>query len=260
MATPRLLCLLVLATIAYAWPPPGAAQRPARRDLLVAAAASLGGIAPQLTREFHAATGIDLRFNFGGSNTLARQIVEGARLDVFVSADAAQMDVVERSGRLVEGTRVTVVSNRLVVIVTASANPAPFALDDLGSRRTRRVAMGDPAAVPAGVYGRRWLETIRLWSLVEPKVVPLPSSPAVVAAVRAGRADAGVLFASDAHGRDDVRVAYVVPLDETPVIAYPAAALTGGRIPQARQLLDFLRSAPAQRIFESAGFRPIGLR
>lgn len=238
----------------------GHAQRPVRRDLLVAAAASLSGIAPQLTREFHDATGIDVRFNFGGSNTLARQIVEGARLDAFVSADAAQMDVVERAGRLVEGTRVTVVSNRLVVIVTATANPTTFAVDDLGSARTRRVAMGDPAAVPAGVYGRRWLEAIRLWNLVEPKVVPLPSSPAVVAAVRAGRADAGVVFASDTHARTDVRVAYIVPSDDAPEISYPAAALTGGRIALARQFIDFLRSAPAERIFESAGFRPVGSR
>jgi molybdate transport system substrate-binding protein len=120
--------------------------------------------------------------------------------------------------------------------------------------------MGDPAAVPAGVYGRQWLEAVRLWHSVEPKVVPLPSSPAVVAAVRAGRADAGVVFVSDALGRRDISVAYLVPPHDAPEIAYPAAAITGGRIPMARQFIDFLRSAPAQRIFESAGFRPVGPR
>ncbi|HUE84907.1 MAG TPA: molybdate ABC transporter substrate-binding protein [Vicinamibacterales bacterium] len=236
------------------------AQRPVRRDLLVAAAASLSGMAPQLTRAFHDATGIDLRFNFGGSNTLARQIVEGARVDAFVSADAAQMDVVERNGRLVEGTRVNVVGNQLVVIVGTLPDPAAFELDDLGSPRTRRVAMGDPAAVPAGVYGRQWLEAVRLWTLVEPKVVPLPTSPAVVAAVRAGRAEFGVVYASDAWNRRDVSVAYVVRLEDAPEISYPAAVITGGRIPLARQFVDFLRSAPAQRIFESAGFRAVGAR
>jgi molybdate transport system substrate-binding protein len=255
------LCILALAAAgASAWLSPLTAQRPVRQDVLVAAAASLSGIAPQLTHAFHDATGIDLRFNFGGSNTLARQILEGARVDAFVSADAAQMDVVERSGRLVEGTRVDVVSNRLVVIVGSSPHPPVFKVDDLASPRTRRVAMGDPAAVPAGVYGRRWLEAIRLWSMVEPKVIPLPSSPAVVAAVRAGRAEVGVVYASDTHNRRDVSVAYVVPSDDAPEIMYPAAAITGGRIPLARQFVDFLRSAPAQRIFESAGFRPVGTR
>jgi molybdate transport system substrate-binding protein len=236
----------------------GSAQRPVRRDLLVAAAASLSGLAPQLTQAFHDAAGIDLRFNFAGSNTLARQIAEGARVDAFISADAAQMDVVARSGRLVDGTRLDVVSNRLVVI--GVAHPASFTVDDLASTRTRRVAMGDPSAVPAGVYGRRWLESVRLWHMVEPKVVRLPSSPAVVAAVRAGRADAGVVFASDAHNRRDITVVYVVPPGDAPEITYPAAAITGGRIPMARQFIDFLRSAPAQRIFESAGFQPVGAR
>jgi molybdate transport system substrate-binding protein len=228
--------------------------------LLVAAAASLSGIAPPLTHAFHDATGIDLRFNFAGSNTLARQIVEGARVDAFVSADAAQMDVVERSGRLVEGTRVSVVSNRLVVIVGTLPNPQSFRVDVLASPRTQRVAMGDPAAVPAGVYGRRWLEVIRLWSMVEPKVVPLPSSPAVVAAVRAGRAEFGVVYASDVWNRRDVSVAYVVPLEDAPEISYPAAVITGGRLPLARQFIEFLRGATAQRIFESAGFGPAATR
>jgi molybdate transport system substrate-binding protein len=253
---------LVIGTTAVVvlWTPIGAAQRPVRRDLLVAAAASLSGIAPQLTHAFHDATGIDLRFNFGGSNTLARQIVEGARVDAFVSADAAQMDVVERSGRLVEGTRISVVSNRLVVIAGAPPAARAFRVDDLASPRTQRVAMGDPAAVPAGVYGRRWLEVIRLWSVVEPKVVPLPSSPAVVAAVRAGRAEFGIVYASDAWNRREVSVAYDVPSDDAPEILYPAAVVSGGRIPLARQFIDFLRSAPAQRIFESAGFRAVGAR
>jgi molybdate transport system substrate-binding protein len=252
--------ILLTASAVMLWMASGEAQRPVRRDLLVAAAASLSGIAPQLTHAFHDASGIDLRFNFGGSNTLARQIVEGARVDAFVSADAAQMDVVERSGRLVEGTRADVVSNRLVVIVGTSPNPQGFRVDDLASPRTQRVAMGDPAAVPAGVYGRRWLEVIRLWSVVEPKVVPLPTSPAVVAAVRAGRAEFGVVYASDAWNRRDVSVAYLVPLEDAPEISYPAAVIAGGRIPLARQFIDFLRSAPAQRIFESAGFRAVGTR
>ena len=96
--------------------------------------------------------------------------------------------------------------------------------------------------------------------MVEPKVVPLPTSPAVVAAVRAGRAEFGVVYASDAWNRRDVSVAYLVPLEDAPGIWYPAAVIAGGRIPLARQFIDFLRSAPAQRIFESAGFRAVGTR
>jgi molybdate transport system substrate-binding protein len=235
-------------------------QRPVRRDLLVAAAASLSGVAPQLTYAFHETSGIDLRFNFAGSNTLARQIVEGARVDVFVSADAAQMDVVERSGRIVAGSRADVISNQLVLIVHAPRGPRISRVDDLATAAMRRVAMGDPGAVPAGVYGRQWLETIRLWPAVAPKVVPLPSGPAVVAAVAEGRADIGVVYISDAINRPAIHIAHRVSPDDAPRIAYPAAAVTGGRIPLALEFIAFLRGARAQEIFAAAGFRPLAMR
>src|SRR5687768_2050159 len=117
--------LAVAFSLALALPTPLEPQRtrPLRRDLLVAAAASLSDVATKLAQPLHDATGIDVRFNFGGSNTLARQIVEGARADVFFSADTAQMDVVERADRLVERTRVNVLSNQLVVITTRQGKP-----------------------------------------------------------------------------------------------------------------------------------------
>lgn len=236
-------------------------QRPVRRDLLVAAAASLSGMAPQLTRELHDATGIDVRFNFAGSNTLARQIVEGARIDAFISADEAQMDVIERAGRVAAGTRTNVVSNQLVLIASREQGAAPIRPDDLASPTIRRVAMGDPAAVPAGVYGRQWLETIRLWGPVSPKVVPLASSPAVVAAVEAGRADVGIVYSSDVANRQgSVRVEHRVPAVDAPQIVYPAAAIAGGRVVVAREFIAFLRGARAQEIFQAAGFRPLSSR
>jgi molybdate transport system substrate-binding protein len=257
----KIVTLLAAAsTVSLAVVPRGAhsAQRPVRRDLLVAAAASLSGMAPELTRAFHEASGIDLRFNFAGSNTLARQIVEGARVDVFISADDTQMDVVEHAGRLVAGTRVPVISNQLVLVVREPARV--LRAEDLSTAGVRRVAMGDPAAVPAGVYGRRWLESVRLWNAVAPKVVPLPSSPAVVAAVAEGRADVGVVYASDAASRSGIHIAHRVASADAPAIVYPAAAVTGGRIPLAQRFLAFLRDARAQEIFAAAGFRPLVAR
>ena len=256
---------LLLGTLGIAAPE----QQPVRKDLLVAAAASLSGIAPTLTQAFHDQSGIDVRFNFAGSNTLARQIVEGARVDVFVSADEAQMDVVEHAGRVVAGSRADIVSNQLVLITSAASAIRAMRRDDLATAQVRRVAMGDPAAVPAGVYGRRWLEAIRLWTAVEPKVVPLPSSPGVVGAVVAGRADVGVVYLSDIAGRDgrqaedrygDVRVVHRVAADDAPRIVYPAAAITGGRVSLAQEFLVFLRSPRAQEIFEAAGFRRLSAR
>lgn len=251
---------IVTVVLAVAVVSPGD-QRPVRRDMLVAAAASFGVIERELALAFHEKSGLDVRFNFAGSNTLARQIVEGARVDAFISADASQMDIVERAGRVVAGTRVDVVSNQLVVIASTAFWRETLAPDDLAAPAIRRVAMGDPQAVPAGVYGRQWLEHVRLWGGVQPKVVPLPSSPAVVAAVREGRAEVGIVYLSDVTRRHaSVRVAHRVALADAPAIMYPAAAITGGRTPFAREFIAFLRSARAQEIFQTAGFRPLGSR
>lgn len=257
MSTPARIAL-VAAVLVVAAMPTGAEQRTVRRELLIAAAASLNGLAAPLARAVHDQHGLDARFTFAGSNTLARQIVEGARIDVFISADEAQMDVVERAGLLVPGTRVDVLSNQLVVIVprgTASRVDSP---DALARHDVRRVAMGDPDAVPAGVYGRRWLESLRLWPAVQPKVVRLPSSRAAVAAVREGRADAGVVYLTDAAAGDasaTVAIAHTVNPADGPAIRYPAAAIARGRLDEARTFLAFLQSAAATSMIEAAGFR-----
>ena len=206
----------------------------------------------------HDATGIDVRFTFAGSNTLARQIVEGARIDVFISADSAQMDVVERAGKLVPGSRVDVVSNQLVVITPAGQRQQQWP-DALGSVAVKRVAMGDPAAVPAGVYGRQWLETVRLWHDVAGKVVPLPTSPAVLAAVRSGHAQAGILYITDVAGdpqSQGVAIVHRVADADAPDIVYPAAAIVGSRVVDARRMVEFLGSEAALKVFVAAGFRP----
>jgi molybdate transport system substrate-binding protein len=124
----------------------------------------------------------------------------------------------------------------------------------------RRVAMGDPAAVPVGVYARQWLSRIGLWQQVAPKVVPLPTSPAALAAVREGRAEAAIVYATDARGpaAGSIRVAHVVRVQDAPAIFYPAAVVRGGREAEAQRFLAFLRDRTAQSVFEAAGFRPVG--
>jgi molybdate transport system substrate-binding protein len=237
--------------------PAGGSQAASPGQLLVAAAASLSGLADHLTVAFRQETGQGLRFTFAGSNTLARQILEGAPVDVFISADVAQMDAVERAGRLVAGSRVDLLGNQLVVVVPPGASALVVRPDDLAGPAVRRIAMGDPGAVPVGVYGRQWLEDVRLWDRIQPKVVPLPSSPAAMAAVREGRAQAGIVFATDAIGQP-VRVAYVVAVQDAPPIVYPAAVIRGGRESEARAFLEFLQRPAARGIFEAAGFRAPG--
>ena len=105
---------------------------------------------------YRAATGVTVALNTGGSNTLARQIVEGAPVGLFLSADDLQMDVVERAGRLVPGTRAPLLTNELAVVVPHDA-PAGFTLERLLEGRVSRLAMGSRPRCLPGLW-RRWLE------------------------------------------------------------------------------------------------------
>lgn len=229
------------------------AQAPAP-PLTVSAASSLADVMADVGRAWQAAGGPGILVNAGGSNVLARQIAEGARADVFMSADTVQMDVAAASGRLVDGSIVNLLSNTLVVIVPGESTVPVREPKDLAAAAVRRIALGNPDSVPAGVYARQWLERLGLWDDVRLKVVPMSTVRAALAAVRAGRAEAGVVFSTDARTAPDVRVAYAVPAADAPPIRYPVAVVRGRREAEAAQFVAFLQSPEARAIFEAAGF------
>jgi molybdate transport system substrate-binding protein len=162
--------LLSFITVLAAFSTPVAAQPP---GLVVSVAASVYDALDEIAVLYRGATGVTVALNAGGSNTLARQIVEGAKAGLFISADEIQMDAVEKAGRIVPGTRTRLLTNELAVVVPQSANT--FTLAQLLEGRIARLAMGEPGAVPAGVYGRKWLEHEGAWRRVEPKVIPFPT-------------------------------------------------------------------------------------
>ena len=194
-----------------------------------------------------------MRFGFGASSDLARQLVAGAPADAFLSADEAQLERVAASGRLVSRTRVPLLGNRLVVVVPSDAKEAPR--DARGLLALPRLALADPHAVPAGVYARAWLEGRGLWAQLSPRVVPTVDVRAALAAVETGRVGAAVVYATDAAHSKRVRVAFEVPATESPRIVYPAAALTRGHAPAGGEaFVRFLQSPAARAILLRHGF------
>ena len=193
----------------------------------VAAASSLQDVLRALAPLYEAKTHDKVVYNFGGSSALARQIRAGAPADVFFSADEATMDSVAVTDRH------DVVGNRLLI---------------LGNLRTaRRVALANPASVPAGVYAKQYLERVGLWREVEPKVVPTENVRAALAAFEGGNVDAAIVYTTDApklHGT-------IVDWD----IRYPAAVVRDARHPAAaRRFVAFLQSAEARAVFRRFGF------
>ena len=240
-------------TLLAAFSTPVTAQPP---GLVVSVAASIHDALAEIAGLYRAATGVAVALNTGSSNTLARQIVEGAPAGLFLSANEIQMNVVEKAGRVVPGTRTRLLTNELAVIVPRDAR-ADLTVARVLEGRVSRLAMGEPSAVPAGVYGRRWLEAQKAWARVAPTVVPFPTVRAVLSAVEAGRVDAGIVYRTDAASSSVRVIATIAPKDHPYLeIVQPAAVIRGPMEAEARRFLEFLKSAPARAVFAKRGFGP----
>ena len=126
---------------------------------------------------------------------------------------------------------------------------------DLANVSIARIALGDPEAVPAGVYARRYLESEGLWERLSSRIVPASSVRAALRAVEAGTVDAGIVYRTDVAGSTGAVVAFAVPPGTGPAIVYPAAVIRDAPNPAAAaHFLAHLRSDAARRRFEGAGF------
>src|SRR5688500_3752387 len=235
---PAVLVAVVLAM-------PASAQRGG--EVLVSAASSLTEVMQRIAAAYQARTGTRVVLNLGASNTLARQIAAGAPVDLFISADEAQMDAVR--AQILPDTRVDLLSNELAVAVPADRPRVIRSARDLTVPAFRRLAIGDPAAVPAGVYARQYLQRAGVWPLVEPKVIPAGSVRLALAAVENGAADAAIVYRTDIATARRARLALVVPASEGPRIVYPAAVVRSApHAEAAKQLLTYLRGREAAEI------------
>lgn len=241
---------LVLASLVLSF------GRVAAGEVLVSAAASL---TEALRDEFAAWArrgGEPVAFNFGASSLLARQIAEGAPADLFFSADEAKMDDLEHRGLVAAGTRKTLLSNTLVIVVSQESPVAISGPKDLAGPAVRTLALGETRTVPAGIYAREYLEKEKLWVAVASKVVPSENVRAALAAVESGNADAAIVYRTDALISKKVRVAFEVPAASGPKISYPAAVLTGAKNPAgAKRFLEFVSSPEGLEILRQYGFR-----
>jgi molybdate transport system substrate-binding protein len=224
-------------------------------EVKVYAAASLTDAMQAIATAYGSQSKDTILFNFAGSNVLARQIVQRAPADIFLSADEAEMDVVAKSGLIENNSRRDLLANTLVVIVPKDSNLNVRKPGDLAKGEFKRIALGDPETVPAGVYARKFLEGKGVWNSLQNKIVPTENVRSALAAVASGNADAGIVYKTDALISDRVKVVYEVPAAAGPKILYPVALIKDPAASEAAlKFLDFLESPPAASIFAHYGF------
>jgi molybdate transport system substrate-binding protein len=249
------LALVVLAVAVVTGPGTAAAQE----QLSLFVAVSLREAIEEIGKRFALdRPGLRLRYTFGASGDLQKQIEGGAPTDVFVSAGPRQVDELEQAGRLVPDSRVVLAGNVLVAIRptdTALDVPGPSNLLD---RRVQKVGIGDPRSVAAGQSAEESLRALGLWERLRPKLVLAESARQVLDQVVRGEVDVGFVYATDAVTRiGRVRLAFAVPENTHRPILHSAAILKATRnLAVARAFIAFLRGAEAQVVIGRLGFEP----
>ncbi len=244
-----------LACLALLLPLPAAAQ-----STTVFAAASLTDALNDISALWQRAGHPAPRLVYASSSTLARQIEQGAPANLFASADEQWMDALDRKGLLAPGTRADLLANRLVLIVpkdrarTLAIGPNFDISALLGPNG--RLAVGDPAHVPAGIYAKQALTALGVWAQAEPRLAASEDVRAALRLVELGEAPAGIVYATDAAASDKVAVAGVFPPGSHDRITYPFAVVKDGDTSEARALLAFLTGPDAREIFAKRGFSP----
>jgi molybdate transport system substrate-binding protein len=221
----------------------------------VSAAASLMDSLREIAGRYQKETGDTVLFNFGSSSLLARQIIEGAPADLFVSADELRMDQLQQRGFIVNKSRRSILSNTLVIVVPSDSPLNIASPKDLADPAIRNVAVAEPQTVPAGIYAKEYLRKVKVWDRITYKIIPTDNVRSALAAVESGNVETGIVYKTDALISRAVRIAYEVPRGEGPKISYPVAIVADSKErPAAQHFLDYLQAAYATEIFKRYGF------
>lgn len=230
---------------------------PVRAETLtVSAAASLTNAFKEIAASYEAQhRNTKVLLNFGASGALLQQISRGAPVDVFASADQETMDSAEGQGLIAAGERRNFARNTLVLVVPLDGGLSPAHLEDLARPAVQRIAIGNPATVPAGRYARRALDAAGLWPAVSAKAINTRNVRQALDYVARGEVEAGFVYATDAAMlKDEVHVAFEVPLDIA--IVYPMARVAdSAHADEAKRFMAYVLSTDGQAILGRYGFR-----
>jgi molybdate transport system substrate-binding protein len=246
---------LVIGLLAFLVPSAAWAQQ-----LTVFAAASLTDAMKDISAAWEKQGHPALRLSFASSSTLARQIEQGAPANLFASADEKWMDYLAKANAIVPDTRKDLLSNQLVLVVPKDRSRKVTIGPDLDLAAllgpNGRIATGDPAHVPVGIYAKQALTKLGLWAKVEPRLARAEDVRGALLLVERGEAPAGIVYATDAAVSSGVIVAGVFPESSHERITYPFAVIRTGDTPDARELMAYLAGPDARAIFDRHGFSP----
>ena len=240
---------------------PALTARPAAADpVLVFAASSLSGALDAVVADYQETHPTDIRISFAASSTLARQLVQGAPADIYISANTVWIKYAEDRQAIQPVSKFTLIHNQLVLAAPGQRGTAPIRLSSAYLQthlKTGRLVVADPAHVPAGMYAREALENMRLWDIVQHRLAPVINVRAVLALLERREAALGILYKTDVLSSRHVEIVSTFPPSSHAPIQYTAALSTRRKGQDVLNFFQYLKSPDAVARLSQFGFDPV---
>ncbi|EKO3838542.1 molybdate ABC transporter substrate-binding protein [Vibrio harveyi] len=229
----------------------------AATELKVYAASSMTNAVNDIAQQFETKYDVTVTPVYGGSSSIARQILNGAPADIFISANTKWMDYLVKSKAVKNDSVTNLVRNSLVLITPKASTIEPFDFSDANAWNQalegNRLALGNPVSVPAGMYAKESLTNLGVWKKLERQIAPAKNVRLALALVERGEAPLGVVYKTDALLTDKVKVVGEFANDTHADIIYPAAIVKDST--QSEQFFEYLKSDDAKKVFAQYGFQ-----
>ncbi|CQR47342.1 Molybdate-binding periplasmic protein precursor [Paraliobacillus sp. PM-2] len=225
-------------------------------ELTVSAAASLTGAMEDIVHAFEAKyPEIDISLNLGSSGALQQQISQGAPIDLFLSAAEDQFNYLNKNNFIDNTYQDLLLNNKLVLIKKKDSPNQIKHLEDLIDDNVRRIALGTPESVPAGMYAKQALEHVSLFQLLDNKFIYAKDVRQVLHYVETGSVDLGFVYLTDKMKSNQVETVEMVDSSWHDPINYPIGIIKETEHKdEAIIFYNFLHGKKAKNIFEAFGF------
>ena len=199
-----------------------------------------------------------VKTSFASSATLAKQIEQGAKVDIFISADTAWMNYLQQKNKLVAGTTKNFLGNNLVLIAPKASHSPSIVMDknfDISKALTGKLCTGNTTTVPVGKYAKQALTNLGWWQSVQPHLVETEDVRSALNFVNRGECQLGIVYATDVAVVDNVKTLGVFPLTTHTPIVYPIGIVKNNeQNTEIQQYYAFLQSSSAKAIYQKYGF------
>ncbi|XTZ11607.1 MAG: molybdate ABC transporter substrate-binding protein [cyanobacterium endosymbiont of Rhopalodia inflata] len=224
-------------------------------NLTISVASSVQDVMKDIRVLYHKENpSVDINYNFGSSGSLQQQIEQGAPIDIFLSAAPKQMNVLQRKELLLTETRQDLLKNRVVLIVLKKKDNN-ITFESLNNADFKKVALGDPASVPAGQYGKEVLSFLKLYKKIYSKLVFGKNTRQILFYVETGNVDAGLIYKTDVKISKKVKIVDTAPENYHSPIIYPISVIKQSKHPEeAKKFTEFLFSEKVKDVFKNYGF------